>query len=127
MLVLLEPARALFQCARFVIPGSSRIENRFIVDFKDSGQVATLGSPYADSHGKFPLSIDSFSIRPPLSLIKLIPLITSIEIFNMNLDFEQLATFERIVREGSFSAAAWAMDIPQPTVSARIKALEATL
>lgn len=36
-------------------------------------------------------------------------------------------TFERIVREGSFSAAAWALDIPQPTVSARIKALEQTL
>lgn len=42
----------------------------------------------------------------------------------MNIDLEQLITFERIVREGSFSAAAWALDIPQPTVSARIKALE---
>jgi DNA-binding transcriptional LysR family regulator len=45
----------------------------------------------------------------------------------MHLDLEQLTTFERIVREGSFSAAAWALDIPQPTVSARIKALEQTL
>lgn len=42
----------------------------------------------------------------------------------MNIDLEQLITFERIVREGSFSAAAWALDLPQPTVSARIKALE---
>ncbi len=45
----------------------------------------------------------------------------------MNLDLEQLVTFERIVREGSFSAAGWALDIPQPTVSARIKALEQVL
>ncbi|MFN8528830.1 MAG: LysR family transcriptional regulator [Anaerolineae bacterium] len=42
----------------------------------------------------------------------------------MNLDLEQLITFERIVREGSFSAAAVALDLPQPTVSARIKSLE---
>jgi DNA-binding transcriptional LysR family regulator len=45
----------------------------------------------------------------------------------MHIDLEQLITFERIVREGSFSAAAWAMDVPQPTVSARIKTLEQTL
>lgn len=45
----------------------------------------------------------------------------------MNIDLDQLITFERIVREGSFSAAAWALDIPQPTVSARIKTLEQTL
>ena len=45
----------------------------------------------------------------------------------MNIDLEQLITFERIVREGSFSAAGWALDMPQPTVSARIKALEQTL
>jgi len=42
----------------------------------------------------------------------------------MHVDLEQLITFERIVREGSFSAAAWTLDIPQPTVSARIKTLE---
>lgn len=45
----------------------------------------------------------------------------------MRIDLDQLVTFERIVREGSFSAAAWALDVPQPTVSARIKALEQTL
>ncbi len=36
-------------------------------------------------------------------------------------------TFERIVREGSFSAAAWALDTPQPTISTRIQALEKAL
>lgn len=45
----------------------------------------------------------------------------------MHIDLDQLITFERIVREGSFSGAAWALDIPQPTVSARIKILEQTL
>jgi DNA-binding transcriptional LysR family regulator len=45
----------------------------------------------------------------------------------MHIDLEQLITFERIVREGSFSAASLALDIPQPTVSARIKTLEQTL
>src|SRR4051794_25210598 len=39
-------------------------------------------------------------------------------------DTDQLVTFERIVREGSFSRAAWALDLAQPTVSARIRALE---
>jgi DNA-binding transcriptional LysR family regulator len=39
-------------------------------------------------------------------------------------DTEQLRTFERIVREGSFSRAAWSLDLAQPTVSARIHALE---
>jgi DNA-binding transcriptional LysR family regulator len=42
----------------------------------------------------------------------------------MNIDLDQLITFDRIVREGSFSAAAWALNLPQPTVSTRIKALE---
>lgn len=45
----------------------------------------------------------------------------------MNIDLDQLVAFVRIVREGSFSRAAWALDIPQPTISARIKALEAAL
>ncbi|MFN8637602.1 MAG: LysR family transcriptional regulator [Chloroflexota bacterium] len=40
------------------------------------------------------------------------------------MDTDQLVTFERIVREGSFSRAAWALDLAQPTVSARIRALE---
>jgi len=37
---------------------------------------------------------------------------------------DQLAAFDRIVREGSFSRAAWALGIAQPTISARIRALE---
>jgi DNA-binding transcriptional LysR family regulator len=37
---------------------------------------------------------------------------------------QQLATFVRIVQTGSFSAAALALDVAQPTVSGRIKGLE---
>lgn len=37
---------------------------------------------------------------------------------------DQLVAFERIVREGSFSRAAWALGIAQPTISARIQILE---
>jgi LysR family transcriptional regulator, low CO2-responsive transcriptional regulator len=40
------------------------------------------------------------------------------------MDTDQLRTFERIVREGSFSRAAWSLDLAQPTVSARVQALE---
>ncbi len=40
------------------------------------------------------------------------------------MDIEQLRTFERIVREGSFSRAARSLDIAQPSISARIQALE---
>src|SRR5262245_21276059 len=40
------------------------------------------------------------------------------------MDTEQLITFDRIVREGSFSRAAWALNIAQPTISARVQALE---
>ena len=40
------------------------------------------------------------------------------------MDTDQLRTFERIVREGSFSRAAWSLDLAQPTVSARIRARE---
>ncbi len=40
----------------------------------------------------------------------------------MNID--QLIAFDRIVREGSFSRAAWALQIAQPTISARVQALE---
>jgi DNA-binding transcriptional LysR family regulator len=40
------------------------------------------------------------------------------------MDFHQLMAFERIAREGSFSRAAWALQIAQPTISARIQALE---
>ena len=40
------------------------------------------------------------------------------------IDTDQLLTFERIVRDGSFSRAAWSLDVAQPTVSARIRALE---
>lgn len=37
---------------------------------------------------------------------------------------DQLIAFERIVRDGSFSRAAWALGIAQPTISARIQTLE---
>jgi DNA-binding transcriptional LysR family regulator len=43
------------------------------------------------------------------------------------MDIDQLIAFERIVREGSFSRAAWALNIAQPTISARIQALEQEL
>jgi DNA-binding transcriptional LysR family regulator len=39
----------------------------------------------------------------------------------------QLRTFLAIVREGSFTAAALALDVAQPTVSARVHALEQTV
>ncbi|HEU5198550.1 MAG TPA: LysR family transcriptional regulator, partial [Ktedonobacterales bacterium] len=40
------------------------------------------------------------------------------------MDLSQLIAFERIVREGNFSRAARTLDIAQPTISARIQALE---
>jgi DNA-binding transcriptional LysR family regulator len=40
---------------------------------------------------------------------------------------EQLVAFERVVREGSFSRAALALNIGQPAVSSRIQGLEAAL
>lgn len=40
------------------------------------------------------------------------------------MDVDQLVAFERIVREGSFSRAAWELGLAQPTISARIAALE---
>lgn len=40
------------------------------------------------------------------------------------MDLDQLRAFERIVREGNFSRAARSLDIAQPTISARIQALE---
>ncbi len=43
----------------------------------------------------------------------------------MNTD--QLIAFDRVVREGSFSRAAWGLKIAQPTVSQRIRALEKEL
>jgi len=41
------------------------------------------------------------------------------------MDLQQLVAFDRIVREGSFSRAARELQIAQPTISARIQALEA--
>jgi LysR family transcriptional regulator, low CO2-responsive transcriptional regulator len=40
------------------------------------------------------------------------------------MDINQLVAFERVVREGSFSRAAWALGVSQPTISARIQHLE---
>lgn len=40
------------------------------------------------------------------------------------MDIDQLIAFERVVREGSFSKAAWSLGIAQPTISARIQGLE---
>ncbi len=40
------------------------------------------------------------------------------------MDLQQLSAFDRIVREGSFSRAALALNIAQPTISARIRTLE---
>jgi len=40
------------------------------------------------------------------------------------MDLDQLVAFERVVREGSFSRAAYSLHIAQPTLSARIQALE---
>jgi DNA-binding transcriptional LysR family regulator len=45
----------------------------------------------------------------------------------MQMDTGQLLAFERIVRERSFSRAARALDIAQPTISERIRALERSL
>jgi LysR family transcriptional regulator, low CO2-responsive transcriptional regulator len=39
-------------------------------------------------------------------------------------DIDQLTAFDHIVREGSFSRAAWVLGIAQPTISARVQALE---
>src|SRR6185295_14213872 len=51
-----------------------------------------------------------------------------ISIFSMaalaRMDTDQLLAFQRVVREGSFSRAAVALDVGQPAVSARIHALE---
>lgn len=43
------------------------------------------------------------------------------------LDSDQLEAFVRIVRDGSFTRAAQTLDIPQPTISGRIRALEAAV
>jgi LysR family transcriptional regulator, low CO2-responsive transcriptional regulator len=43
------------------------------------------------------------------------------------MDVDQLIAFERVVREGSFSKAAWSLGIAQPTISARIQGLEQTV
>lgn len=40
------------------------------------------------------------------------------------MDLEQLTAFERIARKHSFSQAAWELGIAQPTISARVQALE---
>ncbi|MBE9100201.1 LysR family transcriptional regulator [Vacuolonema iberomarrocanum] len=40
------------------------------------------------------------------------------------MDVDQLIAFEQVVREGSFSKAAWSLGIAQPTISARIQGLE---
>jgi len=40
------------------------------------------------------------------------------------MDLDQLVAFERIVRERSFSQAAWELGIAQSTISARVQALE---
>ncbi|CAN5854715.1 hypothetical protein BH10CHL1_BH10CHL1_33840 [soil metagenome] len=40
------------------------------------------------------------------------------------MDIEQLTAFDRVVREGSFSRAARELHLAQPTISARIQALE---
>jgi len=44
-----------------------------------------------------------------------------------SMDTDQLLAFQRVVREGSFSRAARALNMGQPAVSARIQALEAAL
>lgn len=40
------------------------------------------------------------------------------------MDIDQLTAFTRITREGSFTRAAQALGVPQPTISGRIRALE---
>jgi LysR family transcriptional regulator, low CO2-responsive transcriptional regulator len=40
------------------------------------------------------------------------------------MDTEHLKVFDRVVREGGFSRAAWSLDLAQATVSARIQSLE---
>jgi LysR family transcriptional regulator, low CO2-responsive transcriptional regulator len=43
------------------------------------------------------------------------------------MDIQQLTAFERVVREGSFSRAAWSLGVSQPTISARIQGLESAV
>src|SRR5262245_41524867 len=57
---------------------------------------------------------------------KYISSIRSIEFLDIGglMDLDQLTAFERIARERSFSQAAWELGIAQPTISARVQALE---
>jgi DNA-binding transcriptional LysR family regulator len=67
------------------------------------------------------------TVRPVAPSVNPMDAIVAIEFFNDRrgrVDTDQLRTFERIVREGSFSRAAWSLDLAQPTVSARVHALE---
>jgi DNA-binding transcriptional LysR family regulator len=45
-------------------------------------------------------------------------------VMRKSVDTDQLIAFDHIVREGSFSKAAWALGIAQPTISARVQSLE---
>src|SRR5689334_18140039 len=68
------------------------------------------------------------TVPPTASMLQLNREIASIEIFDRMrkpiMDLDQIAAFERVVREGSFSRAAVALGIGQPAVSSRIQALE---
>jgi DNA-binding transcriptional LysR family regulator len=44
-----------------------------------------------------------------------------------DMDIEQLVAFVRVVREGSFTRAAWVLHLSQPSISMRIQGLEAFL
>jgi DNA-binding transcriptional LysR family regulator len=60
-------------------------------------------------------------------MLQLNPAIASIDDFDRmpgGMDLDQLAAFEKVVREGSFSRAAVALGLGQPAVSSRIQALE---
>jgi LysR family transcriptional regulator, low CO2-responsive transcriptional regulator len=67
----------------------------------------------------------AFTVKRLLQIFKMQRQIREISIpYTFPMDINQLVAFERVVREGSFSRAAWALGVSQPTISARIQHLE---
>jgi LysR family transcriptional regulator, low CO2-responsive transcriptional regulator len=67
----------------------------------------------------------AFTVKRVLKIFKQQTQIRAISIpYTFPVDINHLLAFERVVREGSFSRAAWALGVSQPTISTRIQHLE---
>lgn len=113
----LQPSAPVFQRVEAVGPDGPKLPHGGVVDVEQGRQIFGVA-------GRRCMSGVPDCIRFLVSIPSEYKRNYPIHKKTQSMDFDQLRTFDRVVRDGSFTRAAARLNVTQATVSMRIKALE---